>query len=91
MHQEAAELICQIEVGELEVFPFTLINHKGRVHSRDYVFLNPLGTFDCLNMKLTQCKRYSSGKIMKITKFVLDRDKIAKAPDLFRPREDSGA
>src|SRR4051812_35495338 len=34
LHQRAVELFEQhLDLGEHEVFPFSLINHKGRVHS----------------------------------------------------------
>ena len=33
---------------EVEFLAFTLINHKGRVHSSDYWFINPIGGLDCL-------------------------------------------
>ncbi len=34
---------------EIEFLPFTLYNHKKRVHSKDHFFINPIGGYDCLN------------------------------------------
>ena len=53
VNSEAAGVIQTHDVGDIEVIPFKLINHKGRVHSDDYVFLNPIGTIDCLDMDKT--------------------------------------
>jgi len=88
--REAVDVIQTHDVGEMEVIPFKLINHKGRVHSDDYVFLNPIGARDCLDMDKTECKRYDDGEIMKITKYVLSETKLEGAPHLFRVREKPG-
>jgi hypothetical protein len=85
---ETATFIQTFDVGEIEVIPFTLINHKGRVHSRDYVFVNPLGSVDCLDMNKTEKKLHDDGSIMKITKFVLAASKLAGVRHLFRLKED---
>ena len=36
-------------IGEHEIWPVRLINSKSRLHSDDYVILNPLGRLDCLD------------------------------------------
>src|SRR5947209_4553040 len=40
VNRQAADVIKAHEVGEVEVIPFKLLNHRKRVHSQDYVFLN---------------------------------------------------
>src|SRR3990172_7939383 len=35
----------------IECLPFTLLDHKKRVASQDYFIINPLGTFDCLDLQ----------------------------------------
>ena len=87
VHKEVAEVILKHQAGEIEVLPFTLYNHKKRVHSKDYVFVNPLGALDCLNYALTVMDRARSGKILEIEKFVLDKEKVNIFPDLFRPKD----
>jgi hypothetical protein len=87
VHRDLAAAIRSHEVGEVELLPFTLLNHKGRVHSTEYVFLNPVGTRDCLDMERSECKRHKSGKIMAMLKYVLSRKKLKDAPNLFRPQE----
>jgi len=90
VNRETAAIVQSQDVGELEVIPFTLINHKGRVHSRDYVFLNPLSCVDCLDLNKSAVDRHRDGSIMKITKFVLAASKLAGLCNLFRPKEDLG-
>ncbi len=86
--KEISDIILQYNVGEIQVFPFTLINHKGRIHSRDYVFLNPLGACDCLHQTLSEIDRDDDGEVDFVDKFVLDKEKIHNLPDLFRVKED---
>ena len=62
--------------------------HKGRVHSRDYVFLNPIGSVDCLDLQRSTVLRHDDGTIMKIQKFVLSPAKVAGVRHMFRPDED---
>lgn len=67
----------------IEYLPFTLINHKGRVHSEDYFIVNPIGSFDCLNHKSSQIT-YHKKEISRIDRYMLDSDKLKSAPALFR-------
>lgn len=78
------DIIARMCAGsEIEYLPFTLYNHKGRVHSRDYWFINPIGAFDCLDFKASQIE-YLGQDIVRINERVLDPRKLEGAPDLFR-------
>ncbi len=70
---------------KIEYLSFTLINHKGRVHSTDYCIVNPLGDFDALN-EVASTIRYAhdDGRILSVAKVVLDPVKLKDAPHLFR-------
>lgn len=73
----------------MECLPFTLINHKGRVASRDYFIVNLLGSFDCLDLSRSVMKWDSdTGKLIDIKKLVLDPKKLEQAPPIFRVKED---
>ncbi len=76
LHQETLKLFEEFDIGEYQAFPFTLLNHKDQVHSKEYVFLNPLGAKECLDLELSGAD-----------KIVLDKAKLDQAPDLFRPLE----
>ncbi|AKQ67235.1 hypothetical protein A176_004147 [Myxococcus hansupus] len=61
------------------------------MHSRDYVIINPLGTFDCLDFKASQIiwDDEDPDEIIRINKRVLSREKVEQAPALFRIDRDS--
>jgi hypothetical protein len=85
--KEAVEKLCG---GKVEYLPFTLYDHRKRVFSRDYFILNPLGTFDCLDLKKSDIKwdKDEPDKIIRIKEHVLDRKKMKDAPQLFRIARD---
>ena len=78
---------------EIEALPFTLINHKGRIHSKDYWILNPIGTFDCVNREASDIKYQDATKQEVVGigladgSLVFDSKKMQNAPDLFRVPE----
>ncbi|WP_431686073.1 imm11 family protein [Hahella sp. NBU794] len=80
----AAQIITFINQAETETIPFTLLNSKGKVHSKDYVFINPVGSWDCINWKKSVCERNAKGDIKSYEKLVFSREKLVGAPHLFR-------
>ncbi|WP_083769880.1 imm11 family protein [Hahella chejuensis] len=85
-NKEAANIIISINQAETEIIPFTLFNPKGRVHSTDYVFVNPVGDWDCVNWKESSCEREDNGDIYSYEKLVFSKEKLQGAPHLFRVR-----
>ncbi len=83
-HKDAAETVRKFDIAETEILPFSLYDHKNRVYSKDYVFLNPLRIVDCVHHNLSEIKYTKKGKLLKINKLVLDEKKLKDAPDLFR-------
>jgi hypothetical protein len=85
--KEALEKHCK---NEIEYLPFTLYDHRKRIHSRDYFIINPIGTFDCLDMKesIIEWDEDEPGQIIGIDKRVLDRKKMKDAPQFFRIDKD---
>lgn len=81
--KEALEKHC---TNQIEYLPFTLYDHRKRVHSRDYFIINPIGTFDCLDFKESVIKwdDEAPDEIISIHKTVLDRKKMKDAPQFFR-------
>ena len=76
--------------SDFEVLPFTLYNHKKRIHSSDYWIINPIGYLDCVNRAASQIEYLDTDptKIVDVDKFVLDPKRVKNAPDLFRVPED---
>lgn len=70
----------------MECLPFTLYDHKKREASRDYFIVNPLGTFDCMDLKASEIE-YSGEDIVGVDGIVLSRKKLESAPDFFRIQE----
>ncbi len=70
--------------NEIEFLPFTLYNHKKRVHSTDYFFINPIGGIDCLKEDACGITYDDKGKAVTVKQYVLDKKKVINAPDLFR-------
>ncbi|HEU4618866.1 MAG TPA: DUF1629 domain-containing protein [Gammaproteobacteria bacterium] len=88
LSKPGVEVVRQMCPNErLEIFPFVILNHKKRVHSRDYSIVNPLGGFDCLDEAASGVTRDAGGDVKSIAKYVLSKPKIDKAPHLFRIRE----
>jgi hypothetical protein len=71
---------------DIEYLPFTLYDHRKRVYSKDYCLINPIGTFDCLDLKASKLLRDDDNpdEILSVTTPVLDKNKVKKAPQLFR-------
>jgi len=70
--------------SEIEYLPFSLYNHKKRVHSNDYCFVNPIGGLDCLNEKASGITYDEDDEVEDIEEFVLDSGKVKNFPHLFR-------
>ncbi|MCC7212034.1 MAG: hypothetical protein IT451_09345 [Candidatus Brocadia sp.] len=70
--------------NKIEFLPFMLYNHKKRIHSTDYFFINPIGGFDCLKEDACGITYDNEGKVVTVKQYVLDKKKLINAPDLFR-------
>jgi hypothetical protein len=93
LHRDAKDVIEREfeRVGSsagVEYLPFTLINHRGAPHSRDYFIINPLGTKDCLDVPLSEVEYFEdTDKVLEVGRIVLAPEKLVDAPPLFRIKE----
>lgn len=85
-HKQVKEIFAKFKLPELEYLPFTLINHKNRVASTDYVFVNPLGAYDCLDYNETEIES-TDGVTIGYDNLTILNDKLNGAPDLFRIKD----
>lgn len=83
-------VIEEVNRGPTEYLRIAIRNHKGRVASADYFIVNPLGSWDCLDIAASRIE-FHEGKVVGIDAIVLDAAKVAKAPDLFRIPEHLGS
>jgi len=84
----ANELREHLDLGPIEQFRFTLLNHKGRVVKTQYVFLNPLGAHDIAHPRSELLCFETSGNAYACERWVLDCRKleaIPNRPDIIRP------
>jgi hypothetical protein len=80
-------LTAVLDFGRFDVHPFLLINHKRRVHSRDYVFVNSLEHRVIAHEQTRFQKFEPTGRIFDCEEWVLDSHKLEGAPDLLRSVE----
>lgn len=82
------EMLEQYGVQKVEYLPVTIINHKGRVASRDYFILHDIDPVDCLDKK--KCGVTMSvvkpENIDEVEMLILDDRKVDLARQIFRPR-----
>jgi hypothetical protein len=86
---EVVERLCP--KAEIEYLPFVLLDHRNRELSKDYYLVNPIGGIECLDKAKSEIT-YSDAqpkRVLDIAKYVLDRKKLEKAPELFRIGEQS--
>ncbi|WNO10392.1 imm11 family protein [Teredinibacter sp. KSP-S5-2] len=87
-HESVKTIIEDVCGDTCEYLPVSIENHKGRIASDEYFYINPLGTFDCLNKEFSRIKYTDDGKVIRVKSFVFDREKLQEVPDLFRVPED---
>ena len=76
-----------LNLGPFELHPFELINHKGRIHSLDYLILHPL-TLLPLGHPDSEIDRFeTSGNPYYCERWVLDARALHDAPDLVRSKQ----
>jgi|GEM_PF-2117885 len=83
-HTDVVTELENFDIGDVEFLPFSLINHKGKLHSKDYRFVIPKTKLDVLHDDESVVERDNNGVVIGIDKVVLSRVKLALAPDMFR-------
>jgi hypothetical protein len=86
VHARVKEIIEAVNRGPTEYLPLAIRNHKNRVASKDYFVVNPLHTYDVVDVEASTIKWFE-GDVVEVEKYVLDPYKVKNAPDLFRPNE----
>lgn len=83
------DVIESINTGKTEFLPVTIVNHKGRDASSEYYYVNPIGTYECLDYEKSSITYFEGTKnVIDVDKYVLSAKKVERLPDLFRPIED---
>lgn len=90
--KDLKEIVQTHATGQIEYLPIAIHDHRKRALNRDYFLVNPVGTFDCLDLAASDIaySKKDPKKIVKLRTPVLDPAKVARAPQLFRIKEDPG-
>jgi hypothetical protein len=73
---------------EVEYLPVDLYDHRKRLYSRDYFFINPIGSRDCLDPVASRVQIGPEGSVIHVGEYVLDPKKVDTLPALFRVQEE---
>ncbi|AZZ95324.1 hypothetical protein EUZ85_02295 [Hahella sp. KA22] len=84
------ETMVKVNQGPIEYLPLWIYNHKSRLESKDYFYVNPLGTYDVLSLEKSHIKFFEdTDKVVRVYSYVLSREKLNQPnlPDIFRIKE----
>jgi hypothetical protein len=85
MRSHVAETIGrEFALGPHETAPIALINKKKRVHSSDYVVVNPHGRVECLDLERSQMDKNDPEFVRLLGKYSLLESAIPVDRDIFR-------
>jgi hypothetical protein len=84
LRRRLAELVA---ADESEFLPVTIVNHKGRVASKEYFFLNPVGCLDCIDVDKSGIvwNAIDSDRISRARHLTLRAEAVPSTSNLFRP------
>lgn len=82
-HRDVAAVMQEF-VKDIELLSVTIVNHRKKAASSDYVIVNVLGTIDCLDEAASKVKRSPKGNFAGMGAPVIDARKIPKNCHLFR-------
>jgi hypothetical protein len=82
------ELLISEQVKSVEYLPVTILNHKGRIASKDYFILNPLDVVDCIDVEKSavEWNLIDTDLIDSCEKLVLKANLVEEHFDIFRPK-----
>jgi len=82
-----AQIALLAGASEVEFLPVAILNHKGRVASKDYFILNPIGTIDCIDVKESGVvwNAINTSHISRVKKLVLRNEAVPTEVSVFRP------
>jgi hypothetical protein len=84
LKQRLAELAT---ADAVEFLPVTILNHKGRIASKDYFFVNPVGSVDCIDVDKSGVvwNAIDKTRISRTTALSLKAGAVPETVGVFRP------
>jgi len=82
------EFIQREQADHIEYLPLTIINHKGRIASKDYFILNPIGAVDCIDTQQSNVEwnPIDPELIDECDQLVIEGDQVPADRFVFRPK-----
>ena len=73
--------------SQIEFLPVTILNHKGRVASKDYFVLNPVGSVNCIDIEKSGAvwNAIDKSDISHFQRLVLKDGEVPADVGMFRP------
>ena len=73
-------------IPQVEYLPVSIIDHRGRVASADYVIVHPIGPVDCIDRDQSEFSesRITPGQISRFRKMVIDDRRVPADREIFR-------
>jgi len=73
--------------SQIEFLPVVILNHKGRVASKDYFIFNPLQTIDCIDVEKSGVtwNSINPDSISRVKQLALRDGSVPGKVDVFRP------
>jgi len=83
------EILLRFECRNVEFFPITLLNHRGKVASTTHVVAHVFPSLDCIDEQQTQGtpSAFIPEIMQSISKLVLDERRIPDDVHIFRPKQ----
>jgi len=86
--QNIKDFLVNEKVNDVEFLPVTILNHKGRIASKDYYILNPLVVCDCIDIdgSYVDWNAIKKDMIDSCEQLVLKEDAVSIEYKVFRPK-----
>jgi uncharacterized protein DUF1629 len=83
------EALEKRKLSHVEYLPVSIINHRGRVASKDYSIVHPLNPVDCIDRDKSVFKesRIIPGRIDRFKKLVVNKARIPEDRTLFHMKD----
>jgi hypothetical protein len=74
------------QIPKVEYLPVSIVDHRGRVASADYVIVHPVEPVDCIDRERSEFSesRITPGQISRFSKMVIDEARVPADREIFR-------
>lgn len=82
------EALVSEEVKNIELLPVTILNHKGRIASKNYFIMNPIGVVECIDLEksVVEWNLIDTNLIDGCEQVIFKEDFISEDCKIFRPK-----